>query len=186
LTDQFYIQKVIEGDTESFRFLVNKYKDKAFSVAFSVLRNQVLAEDAVQEAFINAYKKLNSFRGEAQFSMWMMRIVVNEAIKVIRKKRIEIDGGKVLIDIEETNINLSLTSLKEAEQKFYIDKTMKFMPQREALVLQMYYLDEYSMKEMEDILDIKTEHIKVLLHRARKRFYTILEAELKHELISII
>ncbi len=81
MTDQFYIQKVIEGDTESFRFIVEKYQDKAFSVAFSVLRNQLFTEDVVQEAFIKAYKKIDTYRGDAAFSTWLMRIVVNSTLR---------------------------------------------------------------------------------------------------------
>jgi RNA polymerase sigma-70 factor (ECF subfamily) len=186
LTDQHYIQKVIEGDSTSFRFLVDKYKNKAFSVAFSMLRNQEYAEDAVQEAFIQVFKKLHTFRGEALFSTWLVRIVVNESIKTLRKYKSESEGAKLAENGIEVAVNSSLNTLKESEQKHYIDSTLKKMPSREALILQLFYLEELSLNEMETVLDLKSDHIKVILHRARKTFYGILEAELKHELTSII
>lgn len=186
MTDQFYIQKVIEGDSESFRFLVERYRDKAFSVAFSVLRNQVFTEDVVQESFIRAYRKIETFRGDAAFSTWLMRIVVNEAIKVLRKKKKEIEGHKELANVNEPQLNNSIKLMQKREQRIYIDKAMKQMPQREALVLQLYYLEDLSLKEMEEVMALKADHIKVLLYRARKRFYTLLEQELKHELTAII
>ena len=186
MTDQFYIQKVIEGDSESFRFLIDRYKDKAFSVAFSVLRNQLFTEDVVQEAFIKAFRKIDTFRGDAMFSTWLMRIVVNESIKVLRRKKMEIEGHKRMVDVNEPVINGSIKLLQEQEQRVFIDKTMEQMPQREALVIQLFYLNDLSLKEMEDVMKINPAHIKVLLYRARKRFYNILKDELKHELSTII
>ncbi len=182
MTDQFYIQKVIEGNAESFRFLIDRYKDKAFSVAYSVLHNQTVAEDAVQEAFIKAFNKIDTFRGDATFSTWLMRIVVNESIKELRRKKMEIEGHKQIVNVDEHGVNSSIKLLKKQEQKIFIEKTLKKMPQREALVLQLFYIDDLSLKEMEEILDIKYDHIKVLLFRARKRFYGLLKDELKHEL----
>lgn len=186
MNDQYYIQKVIEGDSEFFRYLVDKYKDKAFSVAFSVLRNSTFTEDVVQDSFIKAYTKISTFRGDAAFSTWLMRIVVNESIKVLRKKKIEIESQKELAFVVEMDINKSVNFLKDEEQRVFIDSTMAQMPQREALVLQLYYLNEQSLKEMEDIMKLRSDHLKVILHRARKRFYNILKDELKHELKSII
>lgn len=186
MNDQHYIQKVIEGDTESFRYLVDKYKDKAFSVAFSVLRNSTFTEDVVQDSFIKAFTKINTFRGDAAFSTWLMRIVVNESIKVLRRKKIEIESHNELVYVDEMNVNNSVDLLKDEEQRVFIDSTLAQMPYREALVLQLYYLDELSLKEMEDIVEIKSDHLKVILHRARKRFYNILKEELQHELKSII
>ncbi len=186
MTDQFYIQKVIEGDTESFRFLVDRYRDKAYSVAFRVLRNQLFTEDVVQEAFLKAFRKIDTFRGDAMFSTWLMRIVVNESIKVLRRKKMEFEGHKQMVDVDEAGVNNSIKLLQEKEQRVFINKTLEQLPQREALVLQLFYLDDLSIKEMEEIMDIKYDHIKVLLYRARKRFYVLLKEELKHELKTII
>jgi len=186
LKDKFYIQKVIEGDTESFKYLIERYQEKAFSVAFSILHNQIQCEDAVQEAFIKAYRKLATFRGDAAFSTWLMRIVVNECIKVLRHKKNEIEGQKHIDTFNEKTTEDSLFLLKNIEQRKYIDLTLKQMPQREAMVLQLYYLNELSLKEMEELMELKADHIKVLVHRARRRFYAILEDELKHELASLI
>lgn len=151
-----------------------------------MLHNQEYAEDAVQEAFIQVFKNLQTFRGEALFSTWLVRIVVNESIKMLRKYKSDSEGVKYANINHEAILNSSLSTLKESEQKYYIDLTLKKMPGREALVLQLYYLEELSLNEIETVMDLKSDHIKVILHRARKTFYGILEAELKHELISII
>ncbi len=186
MTDQFYIQKVTEGDTESFRFLVDRYKDKAFSVAFSVLHDLTLAEDTVQEAFINAFRKIHTYRAEAAFSTWLMRIVVNESIKVLRRKKISMDAAKEIREVDEYDVNQSIQSIRENEQKHFIDLALGKMPPREALILELFYLEEQSLKEIESIMGLNTDNVKVILFRARKRFYSILQQELKHELKYIV
>jgi len=87
LNDDFYITKVLAGDTEAFRYFVSAYKDIAFSVAFSVVKDEFTAADAVQESFIKAFENLKSFRGDSKFSTWFIRIVINESFKTIQKKK---------------------------------------------------------------------------------------------------
>jgi len=186
LNDQFYIQKVIEGDVESFRFLIDRYKDKAFSVTFSIIRNEVYCEDIVQESFIKAYTNIKTFRGDASFSTWLMRIVVNESFKVLRRKKLENNYQIEATETNELELNTSLKLIKEEEQKIYIDKTLKQMPQREALVLELFYLNDMRLKEMEEIMELNSDHIKVLLHRSRKLFFSILKQELQHEVKTLI
>lgn len=185
--DSDYIKKVIAGDSNAFRYFVEKYSDKAHAVAFSMVRNNVLVDDIVQDSFFKAYQKLDSFRGDAQFATWFMRIVVNESIKVLRKKKVKIDNEETLkIDIEESDINNSLNDLKHEEQRKYIDLVLEKLPRREALMLQLYYLQEHSLKEIEEIMELNQDHLKVILYRSRRRFYKLLELELKHELTTII
>lgn len=186
MDDKFYIQKVIEGDTESFRFLIDRYKDKAFYVTYSIMRNEAFCDDIVQESFIKAFTKIKTYRGEASFSTWLMRIVVNESYKVLRRKKLELNHKIEISEINEIELNNSLKLIKEEEQKLYIDKTLKQMPQREALVLELFYLNDMSLKEMADVLNLKSDHVKVLLHRSRKQFFSILKLELQHELKTLI
>ncbi|MBI9066165.1 MAG: sigma-70 family RNA polymerase sigma factor [Salinivirgaceae bacterium] len=185
--DSIYIQKVTAGDINAFEYFVEKYKGKAFSVAFSVVRDSTLADDVVQDAFINAYKKIETFRGDSTFSTWLMRIVVNQGIKVLRKKKVQFERSKEFAyEVIDSNVNESIKSMQAKEQQFYIDKTLKTMTAREASILQLFYLQELSLKEIEEIMELSADHVKVILHRARKQFYGILQKELKHELTSII
>jgi RNA polymerase sigma-70 factor, ECF subfamily len=184
--DDQYIKKVAEGDIESFRYLVEKYQNKAFSVAFSIVHNQTEAEDVVQESFIKAFKKLGSFRGDSSFSTWLLKIVVNEGIKIHRKKKLEAAYAVDFMTICEPDVNQSIADLKVEEQQKFISLAMKQMPARKALVLHLFYVEDMSLKQMEEILELNADHIKVLLFRARKQFLGILQLELKHELKSIL
>ncbi len=185
--DNTYILKVVAGDAQAFAFLVDKYKDMCFAAAFRIVKNREVAEDIVQDAFLSAYKNLKNFKGESKFSTWLYKIVVNESLtkvrrtKFMREKAHDIVGG-----FNEHDLNESLALLKQKEQVLYIENTLQQMIDREALVMQLYYLDELSLKEIAEVLKLKPDHIKVILHRARKNFYALLNEQLKHELSSIL
>ena len=68
--DELYIEKVLNGDIDAYKYFVRQYKDMAFTLAVSVLKSEFDAKDAVQEAFIIAFRKLRSFKGNSKFSTW--------------------------------------------------------------------------------------------------------------------
>src|SRR5579862_2101259 len=85
--DSRHIQQVIAGDVESFSYLVKQYKDLAFAIAIRILQNEQDAEEAVQDAFVQAFRKIKSFRGESRFSTWLYSIVVNLSLTRARKRK---------------------------------------------------------------------------------------------------
>ena len=87
--DQFYIDKVLQGNTSSYNYLVNNYKDMVYTIAIKIVRNREDAEEVAQDSFIKAFQKLNSFKGESKFSTWLYTIVYRTAISKIRKNNIE-------------------------------------------------------------------------------------------------
>lgn len=185
--DQDYISKVVAGDTNAFKYLVNKYKDVMLATAYRIVKDQDLAEDVLQDAFFNAYRNLKKFKGDAKFSTWLYKIVVNAAIKKIRKgEHLKENENAAQVHLVEEAYESSLNSLKSEEQTYYIDLTFQKMVAREALVLQLFYLNELSLKEVAEVMQIKVDHVKVLLYRARKQFQILLAEELKHEVKSII
>ncbi len=87
--DEIYIKKVCDGDKDSFRYFVKQYKDMAFSIAISIVKDEFLAQEVSQDAFIKAYKALSSFNHKSKFSTWFYRIVVNEAFMNLKKRKNE-------------------------------------------------------------------------------------------------
>jgi RNA polymerase sigma factor (sigma-70 family) len=87
--DQIYVERVKNGDTASYSFLLNKYKNMAYTIAVKITGNAEEAEDATQEAFIKAYQAIHSFKGSSKFSTWLYTIVYRTAILMIKDKRIK-------------------------------------------------------------------------------------------------
>jgi len=88
--DGQYIKRVLNGETNAYAFLVNKYKPMVFSLALRMLKNREDAEEVAQDAFVKAYQSLSQFRGGARFSTWLYRIVYNTAVSRFRRSSYEV------------------------------------------------------------------------------------------------
>ncbi len=155
---------------QSFTEIVEQYSDLAYSVAFRMLRNAEDAEDAVQEAYISAFKALPNFKGQSKLSTWLYRIVVNACLMKIRKDKSrakyisEKDYDDALVydwknDPEEAAVNSELRSVLELG----LDKLSPDL--RVAVVLRD--IQGFSTDESADLLNISIASLKSRLHRAR-------------------
>ncbi len=173
MEDFYYIDKVLKGEVQTFRHLVNRYKNMAYSIAYGMVKNQPDAEEIVQNAFVKAFKNLASFKKEAKFSSWLYRIVVNQSLNHIKRHKKYRSSGDVdaIQAAQLITLNKASADLERMDKKELIQKVLQVLKAKESLVLQLHYLDEMSIKEIEESTGFSTSNIKVLLHRARKNFY---------------
>ena len=170
--DDSYIDSVLSGDTESFRYFIRTYQDMAFNLAVSIVKDDHYAEEVVQDAFMKAVNGLSSFKRTAKFKSWFYRIVVNESFQRLKKmKRQQLSFGS------EEMINVSDESVEHGDGYWanQISIALKILPPKESIVLNLFYLEENSLKEVSDITGWSLSNVKVLLHRARKNLRSFLE-----------
>ncbi len=184
--EEAYIKRVIEGDVEAFRFLIRKYQHMAFTVAMSVVKDEFIAEEVVQEAFIKAFENLKKFRFQSKFSTWLYRIVVNLAFRQLKKLRFHEEKISTFEAADEDSPPDGFDSLHETERKFHINETLSLLSPKESLALRLFYLDENSIEEIINITGWTESNVKVILHRARKNFYAALNKTLKDEMKTIL
>lgn len=165
--DGHYIRKVLNGDTEAFSYLVTTYKHMAFSIAIAVLKDEFLAEEAVQNAFISAFRSLDSFHQQAKFSTWFYRIVTNESLMLLRKSKREPVTFTSDYD-DEIADDSPVLSMQQQEQQHLVNQGLQLLPPNESLALRLFYLEEESIKNVCDITGWTASNTKVILHRARK------------------
>lgn len=180
MLEEFTIKKVLNGDTEAFRYFVTAYKDTAFSVAVSVVKDEFTAADVVQESFVKAFENLKSFKGKSKFSTWFIRIVINESFKSVQKKKVHYTDS--VIDLED----IQKDELKDADQKFFVNEVLKIMSPNESLVLRLFYLNENSIKEICEMTGWDESKVKVTLYRARKSMEEKLRKLLNKEVESLL
>lgn len=180
-SDHEHISRILNGDTLSFRVLVERYQRLAFSVALNILNNREEAEEVVQDAFMSAYNGLKGFRQEARFSTWFYCIVVRTAL---RKK----GAGKAILKGSEpseiqTPVEAKAESNLEAEDKKHLLMNLlgRLSP-KERLILDLFYYHEQSLKEITTITGNSLSNVKVLLHRGRKRLAELIPDHLQKEL----
>ena len=181
--DSVYIQNVLNGSTEGFRYLIKKYKDLAYSVAVSIVKNEVEAEEVVQEAFIKAYKNLSSLKEKSSFKTWFYRILINEAFKRLQKIKHEIalPINENLCDVED--IADTFKGMNAEEQILLVTESLKKLPAKESLTLQLFYLEGNSIDKIINCTGWSEANVKVILHRARIRLLDVVNTMMGKEFI---
>ena len=186
--DQIYIDKVKAGDVASFSHLVERYKDMAYTVALKILRNSEDAEEVAQDSFVKAFQQLNTFQGKSKFSTWLYTIVYRTAISKTRKKKLEVtDIDTYAVNNYTTDSSSSqIDALTREEQQRYIAQAIDQLPELDALLVTLFYMNDNTLDEIKDITGYSKTNVKVRLFRARKKLYRILEQLLHHEVNTIL
>ena len=166
------------GDSSAFECLVMPHWDALLRVTQHILRNREDAEDAVQTAFLAAFRNLNGFHGRSRFSSWLSRIAMNAALmclRVSRRKRetsldelTETAGARASFDLVETRLNPEQEYLSK-EGRVLLEKGLKKLRPLYVEVLHLRNLQELSIKETAGILELPVGTVKARLHRARTK-----------------
>jgi len=161
-----YIERVLSGDTNAFRYFLKTYKDMAFNIAVSIIKDDQYAEEIVQDSFMKAFNGLKSFNKTAKFKSWFYRIIVNESFQRLRKFKKEVHVNYVSEFQNESNIESKLDI--KSDKLVQIEETMKSLHPNESLAINLFYLEDCSLKDIVHITGWKMANTKVILHRARK------------------
>lgn len=178
LTDIEIIESVKKGNTADFSLIINRYKDRAFNLLKRLLKNEMDAEEALQDCFLKTFNSLNSFRYDSQFSTWFYKIVYNTGLTKLSSKKRKIEQEMTSIDehFDLADHDNEIYSSTE-NPKEYILKMIDKLPIRSALVLIMYYVDGFSINEISKVLGTSLVNTKLMLHRSRNALRDLI---LKH------
>lgn len=176
--DQYFIEKAMLGDTRAFGKLVERYQDYIFTLVYRMLRCREEAEEVAQDTFLKAFEAISQFRGEAKFSTWLYRIAYRKALDRLRlnkrhdntlELKEEITGSQV------EDLETGLEYMLQAERAEMIRKCIMHLPEQEAAIVTLYYLEEQTVKEIRQITGLTEDNIKVKLYRSRKVLFSLLE-----------
>jgi len=175
------ISRLKQGDINGLEVLVRMYQVKAIRTAHLITRDLSLAEDVVQTAFIRVYDRSNQFDSERPFEPWFLRIVVNDALKAVRRRRRELAASQTPVLHEASLLDLIADSTPTPEEQIERSDAQRAVwealgqltPRQRAAVVLRYYagLKETQVAEQ---LTSTVGTIKRLLHVARKRLRSIL------------
>jgi len=185
LSDQQIIESVRDGNQSDYSIIVDRYKNKAFSLLNRMLRNEQDAEETLQDCFLKAYKSLNSFKGEAKFSTWFYRIVYNTALTKLSSKKRKIENEMSSVDEHfdlKSDYDYNVSERKDMSE--FINELVNKLPEKHSAIISLFYLDEMSYEEISKVLDISISNVKVMLHRSRNALRDlIIDKNLVKELI---
>jgi RNA polymerase sigma factor (sigma-70 family) len=165
------IEKCKKGNSMAQFSLYNLYNKAMYNLAYRILNNREDAEDILQEAFIDCFRNISSFRFESTFGAWLKRILVNKCINYLRKKKIDITLCENLPPViyEEE---------KEDEEVKYetgrILKGIEMLPEGYRIILTLYLLEGYDHSEISQILNISESTSKSQYSRAKEKLRSLL------------
>ncbi len=173
-TDFELVESVIAGDRGAFEPLVRRHNQRMYRAARAVTRSDIDAEDVLQQAWLNVYKSLSQFRGEASFATWVTRIAVHEAIAVNRKRPMIMEVTDAPSDVTP------VTEIDRAQLGALLEKCLAQIPQGNREVMVLRDVLELDTAETADLLGLSPEAVRVRLHRARAAIATVL-TDLTHD-----
>ncbi|TCP28809.1 RNA polymerase sigma (SigW) subunit [Scopulibacillus darangshiensis] len=170
------ITKVRKGDHQAFAELVNLYKTQVYNICLRLVRIPQEAEDLAQEAFIRAYTNIDKYEIDRKFSTWLFRIATNLSIDYLRKKKpsayldAEIPGtdGFTMYTQLASEEPLPEDLVLEYETQEWVQREIEELPAKYRSAIVLKYIQDLSLKEISDILDIPVATVKTRIHRGRE------------------
>jgi RNA polymerase sigma factor (sigma-70 family) len=183
--DQHYIHLVMEGDTNAFAVLVDRYKDMVFTLSLKMLKDREEAEEVAQDTFLKIYKSLSKFNSESKFSTWMYKVAFNTCLDRLKKnKRSQpVTAMDEFTEQEAISLMNVLDSIEERERKQVIQDCLHCLPGEDSFLLTLYYFEEQSLEEIANIIGINPNNVKIRLYRSRKKLTALLKDRLEPEIL---
>jgi RNA polymerase sigma-70 factor, ECF subfamily len=178
LDDAVLVEATLRGDYGAFEQLFLRHSDRVYSVAMGILRDEAEAQDALQETFLTAFRKLSSFRQDAPFRAWLLRIATNTCLMRLRTRRrrpevpLEVRGPSFADDghFERTVVDwspLAEKALEDHELGERLRAAVEELPEKYRVVLMLADYEHLSMQEIAELLHLTVPAVKTRLHRAR-------------------
>ncbi len=184
--ERVWVEALKKGDAEAYEKLVREQTPILLAVTRRILRDEEEAKDAVQEAFVSAFKAIGGFDGQAKLSTWLHRIAINAALMKLRKRPrgrerpIDdllpkyMDDGHMLEPAADWDV-LPETAVQNRETADLVRRSIDQLPDTYRTVLLMRDIEQLDTAETAEILDVSTNVVKVRLHRARQALRTLLD-----------
>jgi RNA polymerase sigma-70 factor (ECF subfamily) len=193
LDDVALAQLCGQRDRAAMRHLITANNQRLFRTAWSILKDRLEAEDALQAAYLKAFAAIDSFEGRSSLSTWLTRIVINEALGRMRaqrrrRTRLEKEGVALLEFYRERLGHASASrapdsALAREQLRLLIERAVADLPDTFRSVFVLREIEELSVEETADLLGIPEATVKTRLHRARAKLQQALAPEVKSALV---
>src|SRR5690606_8760805 len=169
-SEQELLKQCQKGDRQSQMTLYKKYARAMYQVSRNIIKDEMKAEEAMQDAFLSAFEKLDEFKAEVTFGSWLKKIVINKSLDYLKKDKMYVNAEsaenlQLLEESEEIDLSEKIEAVKKA---------MNDLPENYRIILSLYYLEGYDYEEISEILDLSYANSRVMLNRAKNKLITLL------------
>ncbi len=159
------IIKAQKGDVESFTQIVLTMEGDLYKIAKTRITDENDIQDAIQETMIETYKSIKKLKDPTKFKKWIIKILINKCNRMYRKKY------KQDISIDEYNLDnyMLVHNCRNIEDDLHFYSLLNDLKYEERIVVILYYMEQYSVKDIEEITKLKENNIRTYLYRARQK-----------------
>ena len=185
LTENELIQGLQQGDERAFKYLVDTYQDRVYNTALGIVQNPGDAEDVAQEVFIQVFRSIKDFKGDAKISTWLYRIATTRALDLLRSRKSKKRFAflqRILGEGEEPvnqlpDFHHPGVALEQKENVARLMKAVTQLPENQKTAFVLHKLEGLSYQEVAEIMKTSLPAVESLLHRARQNLKKTLEKE---------
>jgi RNA polymerase sigma-70 factor (ECF subfamily) len=173
LGDVQLVQLALQRDGAAFRTIMQRHNRRLYRMARSVVLNDSEAEDVVQESYVRAFIHLDQFHGDSSLATWLSRIVLNEALGRLRRRRPTVDLGTIenrapsqIISFPTAQLDPERT-MAQREIQSLVERAIDDLPEAFRIVLVARIIEDMSIEETAELFGLRADTVKTRLHRAR-------------------
>ena len=186
-TEAEAIRRAQEGDSAAFEFLYQLHGRRVYALCLRMVGNPADAEDLMQEAFLQLFRKIGTFRGESAFSTWLHRMTVNVVLMRLRKKSLPTDSLEETLEPDAENsgpkrdVGAPDLRLSGAVDRVNLERSIEKLPPGYRTVFVLHDVQGYEHNEIAEIIGCSVGNSKSQLHKARTRLRELLQEELREQ-----
>lgn len=183
------IQQLREGDELAFKSLVATYQDMVFNTALGIVQNAEDAEDVAQEVFIQVFRSIDQFKGDARLSTWIYRITTTKALDHIRSRRRKkrfafitslFSANDELVH-EPIDFQHPGVALDRKEQAALLFRMIEQLPENQKVAFTLHKTEGLSYQEIAEVMELSVSAVESLLFRARQNLRKLLEKHFEQD-----
>jgi RNA polymerase sigma-70 factor (ECF subfamily) len=188
--DEEIVARLRKGERRLYATLVDRYRDRGYSLALRILRDREDAEEALQDAFVRAWNGLAGFEGASSFGTWFYRILYNVCMSALEKKRkgsiFDEPGAEGLPDsASEPELPGDYSGIELRDLVSRVGGALSRLPARYASVISMFYVQELSYQEIAEVTGLPVGTVKTHLFRGRLLLQAEVQKQLNDERITV-
>jgi RNA polymerase sigma factor (sigma-70 family) len=181
ISDDEIIARILQGEKNLYAHIMRKYNQRLYRVGVAIINDDAEVEDLMQVAYIKAYENLGKFEFKSAFSTWITRILINESLLRMKKRKQLLDINDNVINNKTSQHHLvdpqtPLLNVVNSELKVILEKSIRQLPEKYRTVFIMREIENMNIAETRECLDLSEVNVKVRLNRAKAMLKNLLAA----------
>ncbi len=161
------LKRAKKKDKLAFERIINKYSSKLYVIAKSRLSNEEDIKDAVQETIMNSYINIHKLKDETKFNSWITSILINSCNKIYNQRRIKLVSYEEMV--ENNSFFKTEEDIRELNEKQSFQDIISFLEVEDRTIITLYYMEEYTTKNISEILNINESTLRSRISRIKER-----------------